>query len=60
MPTALSNWRTDYTASELAAEEQRFAARLSALPDAQRPFWLLQYANPVRSRLRVIDESAGV
>ena len=60
VPTALSNWRTDYTASELAAEEQRFAARLSALPEAQRPFWLLQYANPVRSRLRVIEESAGV
>ena len=59
LPMALANWREDYTAGELVAEEQRFAARLSALPDAQRPFWLLQYANPVHSRLRVIEASSA-
>ena len=59
LPAALADWRKEYAAADLAAEEQRFQARLQALPEAQRPFWLLQYANPVRSRLRVLAESAG-
>ena len=41
---------------KLAQEQQRFSARLDALPEALRPYWLLQYANPVRSRLRVLGE----
>ncbi len=59
LPAELAGWRNDYSADELAAEERRFTERLMALPPAQRPFWLLQYANPVHSRLRVLGEQAG-
>ena len=56
MPAALADWREGFSALELAQEQQRFSARLDALPEALRPYWLLQYANPVRSRLRVMGE----
>jgi len=54
MPAELADWRASFTAAEVAAEERRFAERLAALPPAQQQYWLLQYANPVRSRLRVL------
>ncbi len=54
LPPALSDWREGFSALELAQEQQPFSARLDALPEALRPYWLLQYANPVRSRLRVL------
>lgn len=56
LPAALADWREGFSALELAQEQQRFRARLDALPEALRPYWLLQYANPVRSRLRVMGE----
>ena len=56
LPAALADWREGFSALELAQEQQRFTARLEGLPEALRPYWLLQYANPVRSRLRVMGE----
>lgn len=55
IPAQVAAWRNDFTPTEVAAEEQRFKARLAACPSDQRAYWLLQYANPVHSRLRVLE-----
>ena len=56
VPAAVANWRKSFTAAEVTEEQQRFNARLAACPVEQRPFWLLQYANPVHSRLRILAQ----
>lgn len=56
VPVAVADWRGSFTPAEVAEEEQRFNARLAACPVEQRPFWLLQYANPVHSRMRVLGQ----
>ena len=55
IPAQVAAWRNDFTPTEVAAEEQRFKTRLAACPSDQRAYWLLQYANPVHSRLRVLE-----
>ncbi|MEH6567051.1 MAG: 1-acyl-sn-glycerol-3-phosphate acyltransferase [Halopseudomonas sp.] len=54
LPADLADWRGSFAAQEVAVEEQRFAERLAEIPARQQPYWLLQYANPVHSRLRVL------
>ncbi|TVP87989.1 MAG: glycerol acyltransferase [Pseudomonadaceae bacterium] len=47
---AVTDWREQFDSDELALEEARFEERLAACPEIERPYWLLQYANPVISR----------
>ncbi|SDU12970.1 1-acyl-sn-glycerol-3-phosphate acyltransferase [Halopseudomonas salegens] len=47
---AVTDWREQFTPDQLATELERFEQRLAACPEAERPYWLLQYANPVISR----------
>lgn len=47
---AVADWREQFDPDELAQEQARFEERLAACPEAERPYWLLQYANPVISR----------
>lgn len=54
----LGPWRDEFDAATLAMEQHRFDQRLAACPEAQRPWWLLQYANPVISRARILQLSA--
>lgn len=51
-------WREEFDAATLTMEQHRFEQRLAACPEAQRPWWLLQYANPVISRVRALELSA--
>lgn len=48
----VGDWRSAFSSEVLAAEQAHFDHRLASCPEAQRPYWLLQYANPVISRLR--------
>ena len=54
----ISRWREEVDSATLKIEEQRFQQRLAACPEAQRPWLLLQYANPVISRARALELSA--
>lgn len=49
----LPDWRSQWSAAELAAELERFRQRLQACPENLRRWWLLQYANPVISHVGV-------
>jgi 1-acyl-sn-glycerol-3-phosphate acyltransferase len=42
-----------FLAAEHSVGEQRFAARIAALPEAHRPYALAVYANPIVSKLSV-------
>ncbi|MFN3580020.1 MAG: 1-acyl-sn-glycerol-3-phosphate acyltransferase [Pseudomonas sp.] len=54
----LGDWRENFTAEVLHAEQQRFEQRLAACPAQEQAMWLLQYANPVISRARVLEAGA--
>lgn len=53
----IGQWQDEFDSSTLAMEQHRFEQRLAACPEAQRPWWLLQYANPVISRARMLQLS---
>lgn len=54
----IGSWREEFDAPTLSMEQHRFEQRLAACPEAHRPWWLLQYANPVISRARTLHLSA--
>ena len=53
----LGDWREQFAAAVLNAEQQRFSERFAACPVEQREWWLRQYANPVISRLALSGQS---
>ena len=55
---AVEGWRQHFGAEVLREEQARFEQRLAACPEAQRPYWLMQYGNPVISRQRFSDLGA--
>ncbi|WP_394242482.1 1-acyl-sn-glycerol-3-phosphate acyltransferase [Halopseudomonas laoshanensis] len=57
-PIDIGQWREEFDSATLAMEQHRFEQRLAACPEAQRPWWLLQYANPVISRARSLQLGA--
>ncbi|WP_093397305.1 1-acyl-sn-glycerol-3-phosphate acyltransferase [Halopseudomonas xinjiangensis] len=48
----IGDWRATFDADILAAEQARFDQRLASCSADQRPYWLMQYANPVISQFR--------
>lgn len=57
----LGDWRSAFPAEVVATEQTRFAQRLQSCPLEQRPYWLMQYANPVISqfRQRIVSEAGA-
>lgn len=49
---SVGDWRSAFAPQVLAQEQARFEQRLASCPPDQRPYWLMQYANPVISQFR--------